>query len=701
MAGLLLCLACFSGAAADDEEEGGKSSDILEVMAWCKDVNDILDWSQVLRLAKTECQQDADDDEALRIQCSPGGLAAVVEGTRMILEESSARTFACANGLIFLLATSLAYARQALSEDEANRAHILLWQALQENFMLDASIWPVKTFDVLQLFDRTPGLLRSGSSREAVEQLSATKDVTIVVPRCPAALAQTIQTRFPGIKVIAGLRDPKKQPKGWMIVADTWDKPTGVMLNNMLQDVTTPYVFVVIGGALPEGLQDLQRLQSVLKQRRVMAAAGPVVSADKVYMDFCYQLKPWRYELRFDSIYRHSTIFDEKSAASVRGSWFREDALDMKEGPCKLCDTLPPTFMARTSTLKAVGFQPGLDGEWALLDMAMRAARTPMVEVDRRKDGSPDFLDPYGAPSYSGQPGRRLAPVSFALCPDVVSTESAELMVPHLLGRSDKPRTGVSPADAWFSEDPSKFGPFGGKGSQLKPSTQASLFMEANNLKNFIGPDGVKRHFGCTLDQTNCPVPNWVYRGWAVPPCCKETMRHLLFYIDDVFRDMGVRYIVTDGALLGSYKYGTMLDWDADVDLHIHSDDFDRLESEVQHRVRADGHYLRKHVNNVSWLLQANDHNYLLIELNKRQEHWDPDRVWKLPINGRLFPAMENAHLNISTWYGVSYLRHRLRHVPEWEEEHRPMFCSTPYHYNCVDESQVPSGKDCRHMGIC
>merc|ERR1712032_162287 len=107
-------------------------------------------------------------------------------------------------------------------------------------------------------------------------------------------------------------------------------------------------------------------------------------------------------------------------------------------------------------------------------------------------------------------------------------------------------------------------------------------------------------------------------------------MRHLLFYIDDVFREFGIRYIITDGVLLGSYKFGGMMDWDADVDLHIHNDDFDLLfDHELQQRVKGDGHFLRKHANNNSWLLQDNDHNYLLIELNKRRECWDPDSVWQ------------------------------------------------------------------------
>lgn len=116
-------------------------------------------------------------------------------------------------------------------------------------------------------------------------------------------------------------------------------------------------------------------------------------------------------------------------------------------------------------------------------------------------------------------------------------------------------------------------------------------------------------------------------------------------------------------------------------------------------RVDGDGHFLRKHVNNNSFLLQANDHNYLLIELNKRGEWWDKDRIWHVPIEGRLFPAAEESHMNLSIWYGRSFFEHRLRHVPEWEEELRPMYCGTPYHHNCLDH--VPSGRDCRSAGRC
>merc|ERR1711957_458051 len=156
-------------------------------------------------------------------------------------------------------------------------------------------------------------------------------------------------------------------------------------------------------------------------------------------------------------------------------------------------------------------------------------------------------------------------------------------------------------------------------------------------------------------------------------------------------------------------KFGGMMNWDADVDLHIHPDDFGRLESEVKPRVDADGYFLRKHVNNddrehvtnASFVVQANDHNYLLIELTNRQEPWDKDEVWKIPIEGRLFPALEDPHVNLSAWYGSSYFEHRLGHhaLEPMEEALHPMGCGTPNHHNCVDS--FPSGKNCQHSGRC
>jgi len=679
---------------ADGEEEKDTSSDVMEVMAWCKGVLQGLDWPAVLRLAKTECNLDAGDDDLLRIGCTEMGLISAVDGLRAVLEISQLQKLVCPNGQVFLLAVSLAYAREQLTPTEVARAQVLLWHALQTNFMLDASVWPVKTHDVLYMFDQLPPPLRlSGQAATPLEEA-----VTLVVPRCPPELVKILKKRFPGFPATVGVlgkvdESAKLLPESWQGFESADEMPTGSLLNAMLEAVETPYSLVILSGALPSSLRDVQTLRRVLESRQVLAASGPVLSAEKVYSDFCYRLDLRHYHLRFRSEYEHSVIFDEASASSIRGNWFHEEEAETKDGPCKLCDTLPPTFLAHTEALRAISFHPALDGEWALLDFAMRATRTPLVEVK-----------PQGATTATQQPGWRHRSSRFALCPFASVQELPEMAGPHLYGRSDVPAEGVALASPWFGDESAALGPVAAaskKSRRLKPDKQAQTFMESNHLKDFTGPEGLTRHFGCSLAVTNCPVPDWVYRGWAVPPCCKETMRHLLFYIDGVFKELGVRYIVTDGVLLGSYKFGGMLDWDADVDLHIHDDDFHMLEEVVQHRVRQDGHFLRKHANNRSWLLQANEQNYLLIELNLREEFWDPNRIWQVPIEGRLFPAMEDSHLNLSSWYGMSFFRHRLRHVPEWEEDERPMYCSTPYHYNCVDESQVFSGKDCRRAGAC
>eukprot|EP00929_Paragymnodinium_shiwhaense_P078544 TRINITY_DN40731_c0_g1_i1.p1 TRINITY_DN40731_c0_g1~~TRINITY_DN40731_c0_g1_i1.p1 ORF type:complete len:729 (-),score=104.83 TRINITY_DN40731_c0_g1_i1:453-2639(-) len=677
------------------DEAPSKSSDILTTMAWCTGVQEGLDWRGVLTLAKTQCVENEDEDAVLRIRCHDGAMEAILDAARMLLEDSSHRTFACANGVAFVLAVTLAQRREALAPREVGRAMVLLWGALQENFLMDASIWPTKTVDVLELFHKFPPALDFPALPKSTQESGVGSLVTIVVPRCDAGMASKLKTKFPNMAVLAGVShaaDAQAFPSHWRTFEDVWQKPLGSALNGMLETVSTPLSLVVTGSILPTSMADIEKMVYVVTNRRVLAVGGPLVDADRIYSDFCYNLKARHYKLSFDAVYEKSVIFDADSAAAIRGSWFREEAIDGKKGPCKLCDTLPPTFLARTDALYAVRFHPALDGEWALLDFSLRTSRAPLVEVKKVAKSEPPL-------------GWRHGKAAVALCPFVRTHEMADRPRSHLYGRRDTPENGLPAASAWFGEDGTALGVASGHGpgaeSMLSPAQQFKLFLQANHLREFTGPEGITKHGGCTLHGGNCPVPDWVYRGWATPPCCKETMRHLLFYIAGLFDELNIRYIITDGVLLGSYKYGGMLDWDADVDLHIHNDDFGRLEGEVKPRVAADGHYLRKHVNNESFLLQANDQNYLLIELNKRKEHWDADRVWHLPVEGRLFPAMEDAHLNLSSWYGLSFFQHRLRHVPEWEEADNPMFCATPYHYNCVDRTQVPDGEDCRKSGIC
>ncbi|CAD7943271.1 unnamed protein product [Amoebophrya sp. A25] len=229
---------------------------------------------------------------------------------------------------------------------------------------------------------------------------------------------------------------------------------------------------------------------------------------------------------------------------------------------------------------------------------------------------------------------------------------------------------------------------------------------------------------GCDLSAQNCEIPAWVYRGWTAPPCCRRTLRTLLFYITDLFDAVGIRYLVTDGALLGALKYHQLIRWDADIDLQIHPDDFDayllrnepingspematmagrtdelqenlgttststtlsRKNQTVAGQITDDGFFLRKHETSLTqFLLQANVNNYLLIELNKRTYDAFDETPMLLPVEGRFLKASRSGLSLVQGWYGHGFLANRLRHVPEWEEEHNPLFCATPYHHNCA-----------------
>ncbi|KAF4665063.1 hypothetical protein FOL47_004815 [Perkinsus chesapeaki] len=158
-------------------------------------------------------------------------------------------------------------------------------------------------------------------------------------------------------------------------------------------------------------------------------------------------------------------------------------------------------------------------------------------------------------------------------------------------------------------------------------------------------------------------------------------------------------YMITDGALLGSLKFGKLLDWDGDIDLHIHTEDFYRIETEVLPTVLQDGYYLRKHDNGRSWILQANDHNHLYIEYNLREEPFDDS--WRVPVDNRLYNTLQHPEINLTSWYGPLFYRNGLRSVffGRVEDSDNEMLCSIPGHHNCVEN--FPRGDDCRSAGKC
>ena len=158
--------------------------------------------------------------------------------------------------------------------------------------------------------------------------------------------------------------------------------------------------------------------------------------------------------------------------------------------------------------------------------------------------------------------------------------------------------------------------------------------------------------------------------------------------------------MLTDGALLGALKFGRLLDWDGDIDLHVEGSSFDRIEDELVPRVLSDGFFIRQHQNKKSWTVHANDHNFLLIELNRR-DYDQFDDSWLVPVDGHYFHAMPNPTYNATMWYGNLWYQHGLRTVffGRLEDSEDVMLCSVPGHHNCLTD--YPPGHDCREQGVC
>eukprot|EP00913_Durusdinium_trenchii_P033601 g31454.t1 len=224
--------------AVTKEEED--ASNVIEVMAWCKGVIQGLDWPQVLRLAKKECNLDAGDDELLRIGCTEAGLVAALDGSRAVMELAQLQRLVCPNGQIFLLAVTLAYAREQLSFGETSRAQAMLWHALQNNFMLDASVWPVKTHDVLHMFDHLPAPLSLAGLGGSDLHLS--ESVTLVVPRCPPRLVELLKDRLPGLRALIGIVDEAQvlratAPSAMAVVAGQGPESVQITVRNTFLNV--------------------------------------------------------------------------------------------------------------------------------------------------------------------------------------------------------------------------------------------------------------------------------------------------------------------------------------------------------------------------------------------------------------------------------------------------------------------------------
>ena len=79
----------------------------------------------------------------------------------------------------------------------------------------------------------------------------------------------------------------------------------------------------------------------------------------------------------------------------------------------------------------------------------------------------------------------------------------------------------------------------------------------------------------------------------------KQETFAILTRFDDFCRENGIRYVLSNGTLLGAVKYGGFIPWDDDVDVMVPREDYDRL---IASFTDADGYCLFSHERNPLYL---------------------------------------------------------------------------------------------------
>eukprot|EP00392_Amoebophrya_sp_AT5.2_P010383 g10443.t1 len=478
--------------------------------------------------------------------------------------------------------------------------------------------------------------------------------------------------------------------------------------------------------------------------------------AKTVWNDWCYQLTAHDWQLSFSAVYQESLlrlgggnneqvkvtsegepVAEEEKVlgASIRGYWFEsseEDSIEKDDTfPAKVCDATSPSFLIKTSLLKQIPLDPEIQhADLLALEYFLRLQKLRFPTVAGGGVGGPPSSNSRIATGGTSSPFLQVAaPVAAEM--EVLNQEDGSLLYGSAVFASTP--TDVL-AERWRRYGKNVFAKVTDL-RQVRPPTYnfaaaapaapasptcasctSALTTAADPAPAYVLPQRTSPtavsastitfhrpplfNLGCHLKMANCEIPLWVYRGWTAPPCCRETLKRLLFYITDLFERLQIRYLLTDGGLLGALKYGQLIRWDADIDLQIHPADFQKYFVEkanlngtsLETIITNDGFYLRRHeTSKTQFLLQANKQNYLLIELNNREydkffEEEEESKPLYAPVDeGKLLRIPKRPLQKVRNWYGYSFLANKLRHVPEWEEMENPLFCGTVFHHNCAN----------------
>ncbi|XP_033194838.2 ribitol 5-phosphate transferase FKRP [Bombus vancouverensis nearcticus] len=161
------------------------------------------------------------------------------------------------------------------------------------------------------------------------------------------------------------------------------------------------------------------------------------------------------------------------------------------------------------------------------------------------------------------------------------------------------------------------------KVQQLHQDRERTMFEKLGIKKVTRASDSIE-WYGCSRESSRCfgpvisGIPSYLYQNRFTPPCCISGLRKVAHHVFDKLEEVGIRYWLESGSLLGAMRNGDILPWDHEVQIGVNRDDLERS----------------------SWLIQAMDKPVV-------DNH---GFVWKKAIEGEFFKVQYSKvnHLTVN-----------------------------------------------------
>lgn len=119
------------------------------------------------------------------------------------------------------------------------------------------------------------------------------------------------------------------------------------------------------------------------------------------------------------------------------------------------------------------------------------------------------------------------------------------------------------------------------KVQQLHQDRERTMFEKLGIKKVTRASDSIE-WYGCSRESSRCfgpvinGIPSYLYQNRFTPPCCISGLRKVAHHVFDKLEEVGIRYWLESGSLLGAMRNGDILPWDHEVQIGVNRDDLER-----------------------------------------------------------------------------------------------------------------------------